>query len=197
LGASLIQRAQQYAAARKHTKAIEVLKEALVEGSALAYARSFLGVEYLKIGDLHAAIANLRVAVTLLPSLVANHSNLGYALCQTGDRKAGEQELREAIKADGTAPEPHFVLGLILLDRGATEAKSHLLVAQNTVGAARLALAVYYQRRGEMGAAQEELKEFIQLNHSLSVAGLTNWTSQVASLIRPTSAFGLPAEKDR
>ena len=196
LGASLIGRAQQYARAGNHTKAIEVLKEALVEGSALGYARSILGVEYLKIGDLRAAIANLKEAVTLLPWLVANHSNLGYALCQSGDRKVGERELREAIKGNKTTPEPHFVLGVILLDRGEQEAKDHLLLAHNITGA-RLALAVYYERRGEMSSAQQELKEYLRLNHSVEVAELMSWTAYVASLERPASAFGFPSAEDR
>jgi tetratricopeptide (TPR) repeat protein len=147
----------------------------------------------LKIGEIDAAIPELKDAVTLMPYLAANHSNLGYALCRSGSRAAGEQELREAIKLDRNAVKTHFLLGVILLDRGTVEARDHLLLVHNGLGRARLALAVYYAGHGENAAAQEELQAYLRLDDSVDSTEAENWVARTAALLKPASAFGFPA----
>ena len=192
-GASLIQQAQRYANAGKHLKAIEVLQRALEDSSAIAYARSLMGLEYLKIGDINSAIAQLKEAVMLLPSVAANHSNLGYALCRIGSRQVGEMELREAISADRNSPKAHYLLGVILLDRATQEARDQLLFAQNQVVDAHLALAVYYTQRGETSPAGQQLQAFLQENHLIDSRVVKEWVAAVAALKQPASAFGFPS----
>jgi len=192
--ANLLVRAQRYAAAGDHVSAIAALKEALQESSSTAYIRSVLGVEYLKLEDFHSAITHLKAAVGLLPSLAANHSNLGYALCRVGDRTAGENELREALKIDGTTAKTHFVLGVILLDKLTTEARGHLLLAANEVSRAHLALAVYYARLGEAASAQDEMQRYIQTTRPVAPYEVPNWVARAAALATPSFAFGFPVE---
>jgi len=192
--ANLLQRAQRYAAAGDHAQAIAVLKEALQESSPTGYIRSFLGIEYLKIEDFHSAVTHLRAAVDLLPSLAANHANLGYALCLVGDRIDGESELRQALKIDGTTAKTHFVLGVILLDKLTSEAREHLLLAVNEVSRARLALAVYYSRHGETASAQEEMQRYIQAVGPVDASELAKWVARAGALATPSFAFGFPVE---
>jgi tetratricopeptide (TPR) repeat protein len=192
-GARLIQQGQRYADAGKHLKAIEVFQRALEETSAIAYARSLLGAEYLKIGEINSAITQLKQAVTLLPSVAANHSNLGYALCRIGDRQVGEMELREAINADRTSPKPHYLLGVLLLDRATQEARDQLLFAQNQVSGARLALAVYYAHRGETSLAEQQLQTLLQKSRLADSRTVRDWVAAVAALKHPASAFGFPS----
>jgi Flp pilus assembly protein TadD len=187
----VIQQAQRYSAAGKHTKAIQVLKDALQDTASLGYARGLLGIEYLKIGDIHAAIPELKEAVARMPHLAANHSNLGYALCRIGDTTDGARELREAIRLDSNVPKAHFLLGVLLLDRDTEEARGHLLLARNDVSRARLALAVYYARHGESGAANEELLGYLQLD-SVDSTVAEQWIAHAAALPQPSSAFGFP-----
>jgi Flp pilus assembly protein TadD len=190
--ASVIQQAQQYSAAGKHTKAIQLLKDALQGTASMGYARSLLGIEYLKIGNTHAAIPELKEAAERMPRLAANHSNLGYALCRIGDTESGEQELREAIKLGSNVPKAHFLLGVLLLDRDTEEARDHLLLARNDVSRARLALAVYDARQGESGAAHAELQGYLQLDDSVDSTVAEQWIAHAAALPKPSSAFGFP-----
>jgi Flp pilus assembly protein TadD len=112
-GAKMIQRARSYSRAGDHAKAIEELQLALKEPSAAPYAHSILGSEYLRIGQVRAAVGELEDAVRLLPHEVANHSNLGYALYLVGQKDRGQQEVRLALSLDTKNPQTRFVLGIV------------------------------------------------------------------------------------
>ena len=191
-GAALAQKAQELSNAGKHAEAIEVLKQMLTDSSSAGYARSLLGVEYLKMGDITGAIPQLKMAVTLMPWLAANHSNLGFALCRTGDRQAGEAELIEALKLDSSNPKANFLLGVMLLDKNAPEARNHLQVAVNEVSRARLALAVFYARLGEKGPVQAEVDAYVQ-SRSVVSADVEHFVAYAAALAAPALAFGFPS----
>src|ERR1700683_5117945 len=83
-GVRLLRQAQNFAAMGDHGKAIAELQLALKERSAIPYAHSLLGSEYLRINQAPAAIEALEQAIKLLPRNAANHSNLGYALFLLG-----------------------------------------------------------------------------------------------------------------
>jgi Flp pilus assembly protein TadD len=101
----------------RHDKAIQQLQLALKERSAVPYAHSMLGAEYLKIDQLQPAIAELEQAVTLLPRNVPDHSNLGYALYLSGDLDRAETETRQALELDRDNAKTQRVLNQILRAR--------------------------------------------------------------------------------
>ena len=112
-GAKMIEQALRHSRAGEHTKAIADLQLALHEPSAAPYAHSLLGSEYLRIGQVPAAVKELEQAVRLLPHDVANHSNLGYALYLGGQKDRGKQEVRQALALDSHNPQTRYVLGIV------------------------------------------------------------------------------------
>jgi tetratricopeptide (TPR) repeat protein len=113
-GAGLIRRAQNFVAMGDHGKAIAELQLALKERSAIPYANSLLGTEYLRTNQVPAAIDVLEQAVKLLPRIAINHANLGYALfLRGGDAQRAEQEVRLALDLDRNNEKTRRVLSLI------------------------------------------------------------------------------------
>jgi len=117
-GAKMIRKAQSYAAAGDHAQAIDELRKALNEPSAVPYAHSLLGAEYLKTGQVAPAEAELEQAVQLLPHDPALHSNLAYALFLRGENERSEQEVRKALELDHNNSPAQKLLGYILKQRG-------------------------------------------------------------------------------
>jgi Tfp pilus assembly protein PilF len=120
-GAKMIRKAQDYAQAGDHGKAIEELKRALAEPTAVPYAHGILGTEYLKTGQVASAQTELETAVQMLPHDPSLHSNLGYALFVKGDRDRGEQEVRKALDLDRSNAAAQRLLGYILKSRRRTQ----------------------------------------------------------------------------
>jgi Flp pilus assembly protein TadD len=112
-GAKMLQQARNYSHAGEHGKAIDELHLALKEPSAVPYAHSILGAEYLRIGQFPAAVGELEEAVRLLPHEVANRSNLGYALYLVGEKDRGQEEVRLALSLDTHNPKTRFVLEIL------------------------------------------------------------------------------------
>ncbi len=115
----MLRRAENLSAMGLHDKAIKQLQMALKERSAVPYAHSLLGQEYLKTNQVPIAIVELEEAVKLLPHNVADHSNLGYALFLQGDLDAGEREVRQALELDRQNVKTQHVLDQILHARKA------------------------------------------------------------------------------
>jgi Flp pilus assembly protein TadD len=113
-GASLIRQARNFAAMGRHDKAIAELQPALQEPSAIPYAHSLLGSEYLRVNQVPAALVELEQAVALLPRNAADRSNLAYALFLSGDLERGEREVRQALDIDRNNPTTRRVLNQIL-----------------------------------------------------------------------------------
>jgi Flp pilus assembly protein TadD len=190
---SLLKRAVRYVQSGDHDTAIQVLKRGLADGGLMPSARGMLGTEYLKVGQPYAAVTQLKVAVEWAPSLAVNFANLGFALCQIGDLQGGERAVRKALELDRNVPKSHFLLGLILLDRGAPDAREELMIAQNQVPSARLALAVYHERRGELEEAEQQIQAFLSANPSVDSVGTQFWVASASALSRPGVAFGFPS----
>jgi len=189
---SLLQRAERYAKSGDHETAIRVLKRGLAEDSSMSHAYGMLGTEYLKTGNIREAITQLKIAIAMVPSDAANYSNLGYALCRLGDIEDGERQVREAIRLDKTAWKSHFLLGIILLNRSTPEARNELHLAENESSAARLALAVYHERYGQMDEAERQIQAFLRMSPSVDPGGTEVWVATTAALERPAAAFGFP-----
>jgi Flp pilus assembly protein TadD len=123
-GAKLLDQARNFVAMGRHDKAIAQLLLALKERSAMPYAHSMLGAEYIKTNQIPAAIAELEQAITLLPRNVPNHSNLGYALLLSGEIDRAETETRQALELDRNNTRTQHVLSLILAARRSESASA-------------------------------------------------------------------------
>ena len=117
-GVKLLRKAKDYWQAGKHDKAIDELQLALKEPSAVPYAHSILGTEYLRIGRIAEAVTELEVAVQLLPHNAPNRSNFGYALYLAGERERAVQEVRKALVLDSSNSKTRHVLNVIEGGRG-------------------------------------------------------------------------------
>lgn len=112
-GAKMIEQALSLSRAGQHAKAIAYLQLALHEPSAAPYARGILGAEYLRTGQIPAAVKELEEAVRLLPHDVASRSNLGYALYLEGQKDRARDEVRLALLLDEHNPQTRLVLGIV------------------------------------------------------------------------------------
>jgi tetratricopeptide (TPR) repeat protein len=101
-GDGLLRQARTFAAKGDHPKAIAKLQLALKEPSAIPYANSMLGTEYLRTNQVPAAIKSLEQAIKLLPRSAVDHANLGFALFLSGLAERAEQEVRKALELDHT-----------------------------------------------------------------------------------------------
>lgn len=115
----LLTKAQNFSAMGRYDKAIEELELALKEKSAVPYAHSILGQEYLKMEQIEAAIVELQQAVELLPHNAPVRSNLGFALFLSGNLEGAEQQARQALELDRQNPKSQHVLDQILAARRA------------------------------------------------------------------------------
>ncbi|HEY4361406.1 MAG TPA: hypothetical protein VGN17_10565 [Bryobacteraceae bacterium] len=192
-GRKLMQRIVETVRQGNHKKAIQQLLEAVNEPTARPYAYGILGLEYLRMNQPFEAIPDLQQAIALMPKFAASHSNLGYALCLTGQPQMGLQELDIALSLDSTLSHAHFLKGAILLDEGSHDAEAwdNLQVAQRAVPTAHLALALYYARHGQDAAADQQLKDYADLNLGVKLAQARKWLREVADSPSPALALGL------
>jgi Flp pilus assembly protein TadD len=184
----------QTALNKGHVKrANKLMSKALKEPAAAPYAHGILGTHYLKEGWPAAAVPELEKAARVLP-MAALHSNLGYALCLTGQTQRGEEEFQEALSLDGASPQARFLMGVVLLNQRSREreARYDLGMAAASLPTARLALAVCDLRRGEEQAAENEISQFLGPNRKSDLLRVWSWASDVASKPQPATAFGFP-----
>ncbi len=190
-GMRLIKKVESYLKIGQRAKAKEQLAEAMKEPSAAPYAHAILGTEYLRDGKPAAAIPELEDAARVLP-IAGVHSNLGYALCLTGHGKRGQQELEEALRLDGDSPQTRFLIGIILLNQKsqAQEAQYNLKMAQDRVRSAHLGLAVCDILKGEMDAAQKQVRQYLGPERENEFFVAWQWVSAAAADPHPAAAFG-------
>jgi Tfp pilus assembly protein PilF len=89
--------------------------------------------------ELEPAIAELRKAIELDPTLSDAHFTLGVALWQSGDFPASEREFRSAIKLRPEYAEAWYMLGTVLRQKGdlseaASALKQAIILDPNTPG---------------------------------------------------------------
>ncbi len=190
-GRKLLQKVQSYFKLGQRAKAKQELAEAVKEPSAAPYAHAILGTEMMQEGHVSAAIPELENAARVLP-IAGVHSNLGYALCLTGQPQQGQHELEEALRLDGNSAQARFLMGVLLLNHQSREHESEydLQMVQDRIRAAHLALAVSQLRRGESEAAEQQLREFLGAKADSLLLPLWNWASAVAKAPHPAVAFG-------
>jgi Tfp pilus assembly protein PilF len=192
-GRKLIEKAQDYARAGDDSHAIEELDVALKEPTAVPYAHSVLGAEYLKLHQIRKAIAEFEAAVHLLPRSPIDHSNLGFVLCVGGQTVRGAGEIEKALSLDQGLLKARFLKGVMLLDRGSPyrAAWEDLEAAQREIPIAHLALALLYARHGESFAAQQQLRGYVGLMRGPTLAEAQRWLSLSSVGIPAAEALGL------
>lgn len=192
-GRDLLVKAQNEARKGNHSKAIEGFTQALKERSAEPYAHGMLGIEYLRTHRIAEAIAELQKASEAMPRLAAIHSNLGFALCASGQSDKGLQEIEMALRLDQSLVKARFLEGVIRLDRGSydRETWNDLQLAQKQIPTAHLALAIYYARDGQEAAAQQQLQEYVSLGLGISTKQAEAWLGQATSGVTAGEALGL------
>lgn len=197
-GQALLTKAEKDLQAGRISEGLAGIGKAMSEPSAIPYAHALLGAEYLQLGRFEEAVPELEQAVQLLP-IALNYTNLGYALCLTGDTDRGEEELRHALALDSSSPRTHYLMGLLLLDRKSRnqEACEQLQKAQSTMQTAHMALAVCYLRGGQDEAADKEVRQYVGSGDETRLAYWRGWASLVATQPQPSPFFGLRAKEER
>lgn len=189
----LLNKAEALLTHGQRDKGKQQLAEAIKEPSAAPYAHAMLGTEYLRDGQAHAAIPELETAARSLP-IASVHSNLGFALCMTGDIQRGQEEFQRALSLDGNSAKARFLLGIVLLNEKSTEGEAlyDLNLAQKQIRTAHLAMAVAEMRRGDMDAGERQLRKFLGSTRQDEFSKVLRWATVAAAQPHPAVAFGFP-----
>ena len=113
------------------------------------------------------AIAPLREALRLDPTLTAAHYHLARALRRAGDAAGAETEARVALNAMGDIAAAHNLLGALLMERGAADSavaeirETARLAPGDAVAHANLSMAL--EATGDRPAALAELRRALEL----------------------------------
>ncbi len=155
--------AQKASVKGEYEKEIRILRSALIDPSAVPYARMNIGVAYIRAGQAANALPELQEAVRLIPGNATARINFAYALLMTKRIDMAEAEGRRALQLDRNNAKARWVMGSILLSKGShiEEAVEDLHRASREIPEARMMLAQYYERRGQKDAAARELREFL------------------------------------
>jgi tetratricopeptide (TPR) repeat protein len=147
---------------KRYDEAAEKLREAVAIYPDYAEAHNDLGVQYIRRGDNRAAAAEFGRAAALEPS-PAVYSNLSCALASLGQYDEAESVLRSALRADPGFGKGHFLLGRVLEIKGRNrESLEHLSFAARALPRALLSMARIHLREHNTGAAEQELKEYVE-----------------------------------
>lgn len=126
-------------------KAITLLEKLTTDRAAAPFAFAMIGTQYLRTGEIDAAVKALDAAVALDPSVPGYHSNLAYGLAGQSRFEEGLKESRKAIQLDPGNSRYRLVAGQILLAMGRKEeAEFHLRKAAVDFASARELLAKFF-----------------------------------------------------
>jgi len=173
--------AKRDSAAGNHARAIDELRKAVEQSPEFGQAWSNLGVQYSLLGQSEAAILALEEAARLMPDEALIHTNLSYAYSQALRWDWAETEAREALRMDKNYAKAHYVLGHLLLLRGANldEAVENLRMASAEVPKARLVLAGFYLQNARKEAAEKELRAYIAGTKGNDKAKAEQWLAEL------------------
>lgn len=135
--------------------------------TAIALFHSNRGVEALAAGHLDRAVAELRWATTLDPTIAVVWVNLGVALRRRGDSDAAELAYQTALALDPRTRAAQVNLSNLLASRGESERAARLISGFRTAGPdplAILGLAEASLSRGDLATARAHYQRALELS---------------------------------
>jgi Flp pilus assembly protein TadD len=97
----MLMKGQRASNAGDHAQALKIFTAALVKyPDSAAWTHSLLGVEYLQVNQVDAAVVSFDQAVQLLPHDATNRCSLGLSLILAGQYTRAAQELKRALELD-------------------------------------------------------------------------------------------------
>jgi tetratricopeptide (TPR) repeat protein len=155
--------------AGNHAKAIDHLKQVVVEAPSFTPAYVELGTEYLKVGEGQLAIDTLKKALDIAPEDPALRLHYGVALLNQKQSAAAESELRLSIqKSKEYSVAAHYYLGVALLTEHKTDEARIIFEEMVKNGGDKLPLVhrylggIYFQNKQYRSAA-DELEKYLKL----------------------------------
>ena len=140
-----------------------------------------LGSRLLKLNRHAEAAGAFRRAIGLDPNQAAVHANLGLTFLFLRESKEALEEARRARELDPGSPQAAYVeaLAMLQLDEHPQEAVALLRGAAQTLPRARLAVAEWHCRTGELKACEAELNVFLKTPRGPNHAGAAKWLFEV------------------
>jgi tetratricopeptide (TPR) repeat protein len=156
------------ASAEGRARAKQLAETAIMLGPNLADAHYAMGDLLADSGDVKAAEAEFRKALTINPESSFGHARLANVLRLEGDLPASMAELREALRTDPASAAAHTDLGLILAAQGnATQAiaeyQQALRLDPDFIDAHNN-LAIVFARQQRVPAAVDEFREVVRVD---------------------------------
>lgn len=166
----------------EYLKAVDLLRGTMNDEAAVPFARMNIGVAYIRAGQPVNAIPELQEAVRLMPDDAVARTNLAYALLLANRAGAAEAECRKAIQLDKNSAKTRWVMGSILLAKGApAEAVEHLRLASREIPKAKVLLAQAYEHNGQKEAAALELRQFLPQASNEDRVKVEQWLNKLVA----------------
>ena len=164
----LFSKAQELAAKKDYTGAIEQLKLALAQHPTFMLAYNEIGVNYMRLNDLNKADQALLKALALDPDAFRPLMNRGIVLVTAKKYADAEPVLQKAVKLQEKSAVTHYFLGQALANLGKfPEAEKELTEAVALGGPemkeAHRLLAIIYNVRGDKKRAAAEIETYLKL----------------------------------
>lgn len=177
----LYQSAVQSARLGDHKKAVEQLKEAILNYPSFPLALNELGVQYLTLDQPEKAAEVLSQAVKYSPDEFMPRLNYGYALLQSNRLPEAERELHLALVRDDSSWAGHMYLGITLMrlrkfDESERELQRSLALGGDDLALPHRYLGGIFWDRKQFKRAADELEKYLKLAPTASDAERTRAT---------------------
>ncbi len=180
---AVLAKAHHATEAGDHATAVRELAHAAEKHPADGYLRTNLGIEYLRSGNVAAALPVLEEAARLIPDSPMTRGNLAYAYYLDQQWTRAETEARASLVANHGDNRMRYLLGASLMAQGSIdEALTNLLAAREAVPPARVLLAKYYIKVGRKEAAAAELRAYASTATPTERAKAEQWLTQLATI---------------
>jgi tetratricopeptide (TPR) repeat protein len=177
----MFREANSLAEAGKLADSAARLEKALEEDPQWFEAWNNLGSRRLTLGNFAGAAEAFRRALAIDPNISAVHANLGLSLLFLQDAAGAEACGRKALQLEPGAPKASYVMGLALFQQNkrTREALEALQRASAAVPRARLAIAEWHCRGGDLKECAGELETFLRTPKGPDHERAARWLGEV------------------